>query len=202
MLLSFALIVVLVVTAASALPAESHEWYAGLRSPSGMPCCNERDCHPVAYRVNHDTGDEEIRANGAWYPVVTLEFLLIVHRYFWPTPRGRSLTCIVERSSGALVRPLKKAEALGQVTWRSWFVFLRALFGLPIEDEGDLATYTRCTGRALPSGEQAEEAWLVCGRRSGKSFMLALIAVYLATFKSWKEYRSWRGGRMPRQVRY
>ena len=37
------LIVVLVATAASALPAESHEWYAGLRSPSGMTCCNLRD---------------------------------------------------------------------------------------------------------------------------------------------------------------
>jgi hypothetical protein len=64
-----ALIVVLVATAASALRAESHEWYAGLRSPSGMPCCNERDCRPVASRVNHDTGREEILANGAWYPV-------------------------------------------------------------------------------------------------------------------------------------
>jgi hypothetical protein len=64
-----ALIVVLVATAASALPADSHEWYVGLRSRSGMPCCNERDCHPVAARVNRDTGDEEIRANGAWYPV-------------------------------------------------------------------------------------------------------------------------------------
>jgi hypothetical protein len=69
MLLSVALIVVLVATAASALPAESHEWYAGLRSPSGMPCCNERDCHPVASRVNRNTGREEIQANGAWYPV-------------------------------------------------------------------------------------------------------------------------------------
>jgi hypothetical protein len=68
MLSLVALIVVLVATAASP-PAESHEWYVGLRSPSGMPCCNERDCHPVASRVNHDTGREEIQANGAWYPV-------------------------------------------------------------------------------------------------------------------------------------
>jgi hypothetical protein len=67
MLSLVALMALLVATVASALPAESHEWYAGLRSPSGMPCCNERDCHPVAYRVNHDTGREEIQANGAWY---------------------------------------------------------------------------------------------------------------------------------------
>jgi hypothetical protein len=31
--------------------------------------CNERDCHPVASRVNHETEDEAIQANGAWYPV-------------------------------------------------------------------------------------------------------------------------------------
>jgi hypothetical protein len=63
------LVVMIVATLASALPASSHEWYTGLRSPSGMLCCNERDCRPVAYRVNHDTGREEIQANGAWYPV-------------------------------------------------------------------------------------------------------------------------------------
>jgi hypothetical protein len=64
-----ALAVVLVVTAASSLPARSHDWYTGLRSPRGAPCCNERDCRPVAYRVNRVTGREEIQANGAWYPV-------------------------------------------------------------------------------------------------------------------------------------
>jgi hypothetical protein len=63
------LIAMIVVPAASALPAASHEWYTGLRSPSGALCCNERDCRPVAYRVNYDTGREEIQANGAWYPV-------------------------------------------------------------------------------------------------------------------------------------
>ena len=70
-------------------------------------------------------------------------------------------------------------------TWRSWFVFLRALFGQPLEGE-DLELFTRCTGRAAPPSQQASEAWLVCGRRSGKSFILSLIAVYLATFKDWR----------------
>ena len=63
------LVVVLVAIAASASPADSHDWYTGLRSPSGAPCCNERDCRPVAYRINRVTGREEIQANGAWYPV-------------------------------------------------------------------------------------------------------------------------------------
>lgn len=63
------LVAMIVATAASAFPADSHEWYMGLRSPSGAPCCNERDCRPVDYRINRDTGREEIQANGAWYPV-------------------------------------------------------------------------------------------------------------------------------------
>jgi hypothetical protein len=62
-------VAVVVATAASTLPARSHDWYTGLRSPSGVTCCNERDCRPVAYRVNRVTGREEIQANGAWYPV-------------------------------------------------------------------------------------------------------------------------------------
>jgi hypothetical protein len=63
------LVVLVAIIVGTATPVESHEWYMGLRSPSGAVCCNERDCRPVAYRVNHDTGQEEIRANGAWYPV-------------------------------------------------------------------------------------------------------------------------------------
>jgi hypothetical protein len=73
-------------------------------------------------------------------------------------------------------------------TWRSWFTFLRALFGLPIDDPEDLATFTRATGRATPPGERASEAWIICGRRSGKSFMMALIAVYLACFIDWRRF--------------
>jgi hypothetical protein len=72
-------------------------------------------------------------------------------------------------------------------TWSAWWVFLKALFGQPLEEE-ELAVYTRCTGRAVAPEEPASEAWLICGRRSGKSFILSLIAVYLATFKDWRPY--------------
>jgi hypothetical protein len=67
-------------------------------------------------------------------------------------------------------------------TWASWFVFLRALFGLPLTPS-QLFLYRECTGRSEPPTSPATEGWLICGRRSGKSFMLALIAVYLACFK-------------------
>jgi hypothetical protein len=66
-------------------------------------------------------------------------------------------------------------------TWQPWFAFLRALFALPLSEQ-QLALYRDCTGRADPPTSPATEAWLVCGRRSGKSFALALIAVYLACF--------------------
>jgi hypothetical protein len=46
-----------------------------------------------------------------------------------------------------------------RATWSSWWVFLKALFALPLDDE-ELATYTRCTGRVRPSEAQANEAWL------------------------------------------
>jgi hypothetical protein len=48
--------------------------------------------------------------------------------------------------------------------------------------------FRECTGRQDPPSGGASEAWLICGRRAGKSFMLALIAVFLAAFKDWRPY--------------
>jgi hypothetical protein len=69
-------------------------------------------------------------------------------------------------------------------TWICWTVFLSALFGLPIDPAG-LEIFTQCTRRSLPPAGAFNEAWLVVGRRGGKSIILALIAVYLAVFKDW-----------------
>lgn len=51
-----------------------------------------------------------------------------------------------------------------------------------------LATYRKCTGRDEPPTERSNESWLICGRRAGKSFILALVAVFLACFFNWKPY--------------
>ena len=72
-------------------------------------------------------------------------------------------------------------------TWSAWFVFLCALFALPMTQE-QLAIYRQHTGRSTPPSEPLHEAWLVCGRRAGKSFILALIAVFLATCRDWRAY--------------
>jgi hypothetical protein len=75
-------------------------------------------------------------------------------------------------------------------TWASWRVFVGALFGLPIEDE---TLYTECTGnRPLPA-RQAREGYLIVGRRGGKSFICALIGVYLAAFRAYNLSRGESG---------
>lgn len=73
-------------------------------------------------------------------------------------------------------------------TWRSWLIVLKALFGLPMEDPGEMEFFRGCTGLTDPPGERIREATIICGRRGGKSFISASIAVYLACFKDWKPY--------------
>ena len=41
---------------------------------------------------------------------------------------------------------------------------------------------------ASPPPNGTTEAWLVVGRRGGKSFILSTIAVYLACFRDWRQY--------------
>jgi hypothetical protein len=72
-------------------------------------------------------------------------------------------------------------------TWGAWFSFLRIMFGLGLDD-ADLALFQQCAGRTDRPEGGFNEAWLVCGRRAGKSFMLALIAVFLACFRDWSPY--------------
>ena len=74
-------------------------------------------------------------------------------------------------------------------TWDVWRVFLAALFGLPLTPD-QLALYQTHTGRTTPPTTPLHEAWLVCGRRAGKSFILAVVAVFLACFKDWRWRRS------------
>jgi hypothetical protein len=65
--------------------------------------------------------------------------------------------------------------------------FLAALFGLAMSDE-QLALYREATGRIVPPSAPSNEAWLVIGRRGGKWFVLAVIAVFLACFRDWRPY--------------
>lgn len=72
-------------------------------------------------------------------------------------------------------------------SWKAWLAFLTALFALPMNAE-QLELYRRCTGRIAAPRDVAAEVFLICGRRAGKSFILALVAVFLACFYSYAEY--------------
>src|SRR5262249_50305408 len=58
----------------------------------------------------------------------------------------------------------------------------------PTIDSDQLATFQQCTGRTAPPSGPFYEAWLICGRRAGKSFTLAMIAMFLSCFKDWSEF--------------
>ena len=74
-----------------------------------------------------------------------------------------------------------------ETTWQAWFAFLAALFGLTMDAE-QRRIFTECTQRSDRPSTAATEAWLVCGRRAGKSFILALVAVFLACCRDWLPY--------------
>ncbi len=75
-------------------------------------------------------------------------------------------------------------------SWRGWHVFLRGLFGrsIPVTDPSfdaavprRLEFFEQHTGGRTPPTEPVREAWAICGRRSGKSRVAALLASYIAT---------------------
>ena len=69
--------------------------------------------------------------------------------------------------------------------WTAWRAFLAATFALPMDAEA-LAIYRECTGRAEPPSAQASEAWAICGRRGGKTRIMATVAAWLAAFVDWR----------------
>ncbi len=75
-------------------------------------------------------------------------------------------------------------------TWQAWLVYLRALFGLAQESAADRQLLFDCTGLSEAPSRAARESYVVAGRRSGKSRISAMIAVFLASFKNWTPYLS------------
>ena len=73
-------------------------------------------------------------------------------------------------------------------SWTPWRAFIAMVFGLPVPPElRELAR--ECTGYDQAPSSPVREAWVVAGRRAGKSRIFALIAVYFAaTFKDWSEH--------------
>jgi len=69
-------------------------------------------------------------------------------------------------------------------TFKTWEVALRAIFAIGFVDDEQCAIYQRCTHRTdADTLAPCRTAVLLCGRRSGKSFMMGLCAVFLALFR-------------------
>ncbi len=66
-------------------------------------------------------------------------------------------------------------------SWDAWRAFLAALYGLPMS-EAQAECYRACTGRQTLPTRPAREAWMVIGRRGGKSRVAAFLAVWAACF--------------------
>lgn len=70
-------------------------------------------------------------------------------------------------------------------SWAAWHAVLKALFALAMTP-GELATFRTLTGRTSAPKSPARELWCVCGRRSGKTRIAALIAVFLSTMRTYQ----------------
>jgi len=69
-------------------------------------------------------------------------------------------------------------------SWSAWRTVLSAAFGLPLTDD-QLALFKEVSWRETAPTEQASELWLLLGRRSGKSIIAALIALYFCCVRQY-----------------
>jgi hypothetical protein len=70
-------------------------------------------------------------------------------------------------------------------TWAAWRTFLAACFGLWLESAVARECFTEHTGRSRLPTSPAREAWVIAGRRGGKSRIAALVSVFLAAFRDY-----------------
>ena len=85
-------------------------------------------------------------------------------------------------------RPHLFAPAFAQGDWSAWRVLIAALFAEAAPEEAGMVIYRDLTGRTTWPTTAFIEAVLIVGRRGGKSRILALIAVYLATMRNYAPY--------------
>lgn len=73
-----------------------------------------------------------------------------------------------------------------QATFTNWKIVLKAFFGLPLSPD-EMPIFTALTDRSQAPETRCDELWLIVGRRAGKSFITALVAVFLAIFIDYSE---------------
>jgi hypothetical protein len=76
---------------------------------------------------------------------------------------------------------LAELPYLASPSWRPWLTFIRAVYGLPL-DEDELAFFRSRTGRQAPRPGGYPEAVCIVGVQSGKSRIAAALADHAALF--------------------
>lgn len=74
-------------------------------------------------------------------------------------------------------------------TWTAWETFLKTLFGLSLA-KSELPLLRECTGLESGPARAFNECYIIAGRRSGKSTVAALLAVYVSLFGDWPRHVS------------
>lgn len=97
-----------------------------------------------------------------------------------PTPAAQAVTPF----AGTILDAMDAAALTGP-SWDAWRVFWAVVYALPLSENG-LEVFRRCTGRQTPPTKPVREAWVIVGRRGGKSRMAALGATFAATRRDWR----------------
>ena len=95
-------------------------------------------------------------------------------------------------SGSSIVEACKDENLFGSCfgdmsSWNMWLIVLKALFAVKMTKK-ELEEYKVRTGREFPPKTQVSEGWLIVGRRGGKSFIMAILAVFFGTFINWMPY--------------
>jgi hypothetical protein len=91
------------------------------------------------------------------------------------------------------IKAMRDPELFGPwfqgTSWLNWKAFIAGLFGLPMSSKR-AARFRKYTGRESLPTTPAREAFVIVGRRGGKSLVASLIAVYLSCFYKYSEFLS------------
>ncbi|HXO84092.1 MAG TPA: hypothetical protein VN803_01055 [Gemmatimonadales bacterium] len=86
---------------------------------------------------------------------------------------------------GTILDALDAAGMTG-ASWAAWRTFWKAVYALKMSAV-ELAIFEKQTGRKLPPAKPVTEAWLIVGRRGGKSRNDALAAMYAGVRRDYRK---------------
>jgi len=99
---------------------------------------------------------------------------------------SKAINIIKALDDRGLLRP-----ALGNQieSWKAWRCFHKVVHGLPLDEPGEMALFTKCTGLTSAPLTSASEVMGIIGRRGGKSIAVAIEGTYTCLIADfWKPY--------------